>query len=120
MKKLSKMFLVLITFVVMSACAAIDNVQEQSTQRLSELIIEYCKQTNEQFRADFREKINRGLDGQATIKVDCTLNEANNGETSLSKRLALNRPVEGFNPLQTKIDKSAVVQNQNFDRMYRF
>lgn len=71
MKKLFKICLIFIAVTVISACTFFDNLQNQSAEKISELIIKYCDSANESFRAGLREKINQRLDGRATIKITC-------------------------------------------------
>jgi len=116
MKKLFKISFIFIAFALISACTLFDKVQDRSSEKLSELIIKYCASTNEQFRTDFRKRINEKLGGKATIKVDCAVKETAIDKIPISKVLSMNRP-ETLDLLAQKINKVAVVQNQNFDRM---
>ena len=58
--------------LAVSGCSMLNKVQDASAEKISSLIERYCQETDETFRADLRERINLKLNGQATVKVDCT------------------------------------------------
>lgn len=64
------LFLVFV-FSALTGCAVVDKIQDQSSEKLSELIVKYCNQTDEWFREEFRKKINDKMKGLATIKIKC-------------------------------------------------
>ena len=71
MKKVFIAILILFAFSMLSGCAAIDKLQEQSSEKVSELIIKYCGATEERFREKFRKQINDRMIGIAEIRVTC-------------------------------------------------
>ena len=58
--------------VVLSACSLIGKVQDTSSEKIADLVVQYCAETNEYFRLQLREKINLKMAGQATIEVNCS------------------------------------------------
>jgi len=65
-------FVIMALMISLPACSLINKVTETSSEKISELVIQYCAETNETFRLQLREKINLKMAGQATIEVNCS------------------------------------------------
>ncbi len=59
-----------ITFWLVTGCALLEPYQEEAADKVADGIDRYCKETDENFRSNFREEVNSKTNG-ATIVVTC-------------------------------------------------
>ncbi len=69
---LSKITIMFSMVFMVTACSLVDKVQDTSSEKIADLVVQYCAETNEYFRTQLREKINLKMAGQATIEVNCS------------------------------------------------
>lgn len=69
MKNLLTILIVVLAFVV-SGCSMLEPLQDKSADKIASLVEKYCAETDPVFRAQYRERINRKLNGRR-IEVTC-------------------------------------------------
>jgi hypothetical protein len=69
---LSKITIMFSMVFMVTACSLVDKVQDTSSEKIADLVVQYCAETNDYFRTQLREKINLKMAGQATIEVNCS------------------------------------------------
>jgi len=67
-----KIITIALLLIIISGCAALNKLQDQSAHEVAQAIIKYCQSTDAYFREDFRIKINEELKSHGiSEKVDC-------------------------------------------------
>ena len=106
------------------ACSLLEKAQDKSSEKMSELIVKYCAETNENFRTQLRDEINFKMAGQATVKVEClpATGEVDNADRGINSSVSNRRGhVNVFYRLPFVQTKQAIraIGNENIWKRYQ-